>query len=159
MEKTKRIEYRGVKEIGEKKLVGFRVVCEDMKEFGEEIPKASMKLVERKSEIKHLVEPVNLIGAFKVAEESQDEDGYWSCFEVEAIEDVPEGMVSLTIPKQKYAVLNFKGHSSEIIDVYTDLHQWITDNGYERTPEKWTLEIYSEWSENEDNVDLCDPVK
>ncbi|MFD2640215.1 GyrI-like domain-containing protein [Piscibacillus salipiscarius] len=156
--KTTPITFHGIKEIEEKKLVGFRVVCNDMAGYGEKIPKASMLLEQRKGEIKHLVEPVKLIGAFMAAESTEDEDGYWVCFEVNDFEDLPEGMVSLIVPKQKYAVLNFKGHASEIFHVYSHLHNWIDENGYQRKPNKWTLEIYNSWSGKEDNVDLCDPV-
>ncbi|KHE71452.1 GyrI-like domain-containing protein, partial [Halobacillus sp. BBL2006] len=126
--------------------------------YGQEIPEASMLLDRRKSEIKNLVEPAKLIGAFKVAETSDEDDGYWVCYEVEDFEDIPDGMVSLTVPEEKYAVLHFKGQASEIYRVYDHLHQWISDNGYKRSPEKWTLEIYSKWTETGDHVDLCDPI-
>ncbi|MGP4108473.1 GyrI-like domain-containing protein [Virgibacillus sp. L01] len=158
MEKVNPITFNGEREMSEKKLVGFRVVCEDMAGYGQEIPKASMSLDRRKDEIKQLVDPVKLIGAFKAAETSKEDDGYWVCYEVHDFEDIPDGMVSLVVPEQKYAVLRFKGHASEIFQVYTHLHQWIEENGYKRVPDKWTLEIYSKWTENEDNVDLCDPI-
>ncbi|MEI5905542.1 GyrI-like domain-containing protein [Bacillus spongiae] len=158
MEKVNPITIKGVKELGEKKLVGFRVVCEDMEGYGQEIPKASMLLARRKDEIKHLVEPVKLIGAFKVAGTSKDDDGYWVCHEVYDFEDIPEGMVSLIVPAQKYGILHFNGHASEIYHVHTHLHQWIDENGHKRLLEKWSLEIYSKWTETEDSVDLCDPI-
>ncbi|KGX91788.1 GyrI-like domain-containing protein [Pontibacillus marinus] len=158
MEKTNPINIKGVKEVEEKKLVGFRVVCEDMEGYGKEIPKASMSLDRRKNEIKHIVDPVNLIGAFKASETSKEDDGYWVCYEVHEFEDIPEGMVSLVVPEQKYAILNFKGHASEIFQVYSHLHKWIEENEYKRVPDKWSLEIYTKWTENEDNVGLCDPI-
>ncbi|GEN52339.1 GyrI-like domain-containing protein [Halobacillus faecis] len=158
MKKMNAITLEGVKEFGNKKLVGFRVVCNDMKGYGKEIPEASMALERRKSEIKQLLEPVKLIGAFKAGEISEGDDGYWVCFEVHEFEDIPEGMVRLVVPAQKYAILNFNGHASEIFHVYTHLHQWINDNGYKRVPDQWSLEIYSKWTANEDRVDLCDPV-
>jgi predicted transcriptional regulator YdeE len=157
MEKINPITLNGVRDVEEKKLVGFRVVCKDMSGYGQEI-NASMLLKQRINEIKHLVEPVKLIGAFKAAETSEEDDGYWVCYEVHDVGDIPEGMVSLVVPAQKCAVLNFKGHASEIFRVYTHLHKWIEENGYTRIPDKWSLEIYSKWSENEDHVDLCDPI-
>lgn len=158
MTRQESISILGVKEIGAKKLVGFRVVCDDIKEFGREIPKASMALASRKKEINNLVEPVNLIGAFKASETSQEEDGYWVCFEVIEYDDIPEDMVILTVPDQKYAVLDFTGHASEIFGTYEHLHHWISENGYTRVPSNWTLEIYEKWSENKDQVALCDPI-
>ncbi|MBP1949629.1 GyrI-like domain-containing protein [Virgibacillus litoralis] len=158
MEKVNPITFTGERKMSEKKLVGFRVVCEDMTGYGQEIPKASMSLARRKDEIKQLVDPVKLIGAFKASETSKEDDGYWVCYEVHDFEAIPYGMVSLEVPEQKYAVLHFKGHASEIFQVYTHLHQWIEENGYKRVPDEWTLEIYTKWTENEDNVDLCDPI-
>ncbi|MGP4059518.1 GyrI-like domain-containing protein [Halobacillus sp. H74] len=158
MEKFNSIKLDGIREIAKKSLVGFRVVCDDMTDYGQEIPEASLSLVRRKSEIKQLVKPVNLIGAFKAAETTEEDDGYWVCFEVHEFEDIPDGMVKLVVPSQKYAVLNFNGHASEIFKVYTHLHKWIGENGYKRVPEKWSLEIYSKWTESEDKVDLCDPI-
>ncbi|ARI78688.1 GyrI-like domain-containing protein [Halobacillus mangrovi] len=158
MEKVDPITISGVTEIRKKKLVGFRVVCEDMAGYGQVIPKASMVLDRRKGEIKNLVEPVKLIGAFKAAETCEEDDGYWVCYEVESFEDIPDGMASLTVPEETYAVLHFRGHASEIYSVYEHLHQWIEENGYNRSPEKWTLEIYSKWTETEDRLDLCDPI-
>ncbi|WP_216663307.1 GyrI-like domain-containing protein [Bacillus haikouensis] len=159
MEKINPITLIGVREVEEKKLVGFRVVCEDMTGYGQEIPKASMALNRRKNEINHLVEAAKLIGTFKAAETSEEDDGYWVCYEVLDFGDIPEGMVSLVVPAQKYAVLNFKGHASEIFRVYTHLHKWIEEKEYMRIPDKWSLEIYSNWSEKEAEVDLCDPIR
>lgn len=158
MEKTNPITIRGVREVEEKKLVGFRVVCEDMTGYGEEIPKASMSLDRRKNEINHLVDPVKLIGAFKASETSEEDDGYWVCYEVHEFEVIPEGMVSLVVPEHKYAVLNFTGHASEIFPIYSYLHKWIEENEYKRMSDKWSLEIYTKWNENESDVDLCDPI-
>ncbi|WP_028782409.1 GyrI-like domain-containing protein [Thalassobacillus devorans] len=159
MEKVNSVTLKGVREFEEKKLVGFRVVCEDMAGYGEEIPKASMALERRKNEMKQLVDPVKLIGAFKAAETTEEDDGYWVCYEVHDFENIPAGMVTLVVPTQKYAVLNFKGHATEIFKVYSHLHQWIEENGFTRVPDKWSLEIYSKWTESEDIVDLCDPIR
>ncbi|GAA0345251.1 hypothetical protein GCM10008967_39600 [Bacillus carboniphilus] len=158
MTKQDAITITGVSTIGEKKLVGFRVLASNIEEFQQDIPKASLELIRRKNEIHNLVEPVKLIGAFKAGETSEEDDGYWSCLEVTDFEQIPEGMVTLTVPEQQYAVLQFKGHASEIYGTYTHLHQWIQENGYTRTPSNWTLEIYSKWSADEDSVELCDPI-
>ncbi|WP_409251277.1 GyrI-like domain-containing protein [Bacillus sp. SCS-153A] len=158
MEKVKSHVIKGVTEREEMKLVGFRVVCDDMEGYGREIPKASMLLDSRRDEIKHLAEPVRLIGAFKAVDTPQEDDGYWVCFEVREIEDIPDGMVSLIVPAQKYGVLHFQGHASQIFGVYSHLHQWLKENGYKRRMEGWNLEIYSKWTETEDQVDLCNPV-
>ncbi|WP_053218610.1 GyrI-like domain-containing protein [Virgibacillus senegalensis] len=105
-----------------------------------------------------MVNPVKLIGAFKAGETSKEDDGYWVCYEVHHFEEIPDGMFNQVVLEQKYAVLHFRGHASEIFRVYHHLHQWIEENGYKRVPDKWTLELYSKWTEKEDHVDLCNPI-
>jgi predicted transcriptional regulator YdeE len=158
MERVDSHVIKGVMELPEMKLVGFRVVCEDMEGYGREIPRASMLLDNRKDEIKHLADPVRLIGAFKAVDTPKEDDGYWVCFEVQEFEEIPEGMVSLVVPGQKYGVLHFQGHASQIFGAYPHLHHWLDENGYKRKLEDWNLEIYSKWTEMEDHVKLCNPV-
>lgn len=52
-----------VKEVRARKLVGFRVLCEN-DEYKNEIPKASKSLDNRLGEIKHLQNKDTQIGAF-----------------------------------------------------------------------------------------------
>jgi predicted transcriptional regulator YdeE len=158
MEKVDSHFIKGLTELEGMKLVGFRVVCEDMEGYGREIPKASMLLESRRDEIQYLVNPLKLVGAFKVVDSPPEDDGYWVCFEVDEFEDIPDGMVSLVIPAQKYGVLHFQGHASQIFSVYPHLHQWLDEKGYKRNVEGWNLEIYSKWTAKEDQVDLCNPV-
>ncbi|RIW33603.1 AraC family transcriptional regulator [Bacillus salacetis] len=158
MEKVDSHVVKGVTELKEMKLIGFRVVCEDTESYGREIPKAFVLLDSRRDEIKNLIDPVKLIGAFKVVDSPHEDDGYWVCFEVNEIEDIPEGMVSLVIPAQIFGVLHFQGHASQIFGVYSHLHQWLDEKGYRGNLEGWNLEIYSRWSENDNVVNLYNPI-
>lgn len=147
-----------IEEMGEKKLVGYRVVCEG-DQYVQEIPKAVQKLNERLDEIKHLIYPLKQIGAFVAQENTAAEDGYWVCFEVSHYEQVPQGMVTLTVPSQTYAIQKYKGKPSAIFHAYESLHNWIYNNGYKRLPNLWSLEIYSQWKEEDVVVDMCDPIQ
>ncbi|MFD2043548.1 GyrI-like domain-containing protein [Ornithinibacillus salinisoli] len=140
-------------------IVGFRVQCPG-DQYAEKIPKAAKEVTERLHEINHLVQPIKQIGAFKAAESTDDEDGYWVGFEVTKLEDVPTDMTSLTIPEQTYAILPYTGQASGIFGAYAQIHQWNVKNGQERLTNYWSLEIYNDW-ENPQEVDvlLCDPVK
>jgi predicted transcriptional regulator YdeE len=158
MKKAESHVVKGVTGLGEMKLVGFRVVCEDTDGYSREIPKTFLSLEEHREGIKHLVDPVKLIGAFKVTDSPQEDDGYWVCFEVKEIEEVPEGMVSLVIPAQEYGVLHFEGHASQIFGIYSHLHQWLDERGYQRQMEGWNLEIYRRWSVADNQVDVYNPV-
>lgn len=143
------------------KLVGLRVVCEG-DQYVNEIPKASIILKERLNEIKEVLTPVRLIGAFIVSDYSDEEDGYWVCVEVKEYDEVPDGMVSLTIPPQKYAVIRHVGPNHEIRNTYEILHKWIEEKGFERICRSWHLEISDEWGirdTKEIEVDLYDTIK
>ncbi|WP_339266700.1 GyrI-like domain-containing protein [Paenibacillus sp. FSL W8-0187] len=150
-----------VVELHELKLVGIRVVCSG-DQYVNEIPKASVKLKERLHEIHDVVTPARLVGAFFVEEVSEEEDGYWVCVEVNEIKKVPEEMVSLVIPKQKYAVQRHQGPNYEIRDTYEKLHHWIRENNHERLLRSWHLEISDEWGQGKvDDIeaDLYDTIK
>lgn len=150
-----------VVELKEMKLVGFRVLCPG-DQYVNEIPKASFILKDRLNEINDVVNPVRLIGAFIVEDSTEEEDGYWVCVEVNDITQVPEGMVSIVVPSQKYAVQSHKGPNYEIRNTYDKLHRWIEENKHERSLRTWHLEISDEWGYREVNnieVDLYDTIK
>ncbi|MGN7477763.1 GyrI-like domain-containing protein [Solibacillus silvestris] len=153
------IRNKTIKELGELKLVGFRVLCPG-NQYLVEIPKASLMLTERISEIKQAVNPNIQIGAFVVENQTPDEDGYWIGVEVKEYENIPNDMVILTIPPQRYAVLKHTGPNSKIVDAYNDLHNWIEDNDYVRLKNKWHLERFYEWKDTEKvEVDLLDTIE
>lgn len=155
------INQKTIKSLNEIKLVGFRVLCEGEK-YIEEIPKAARLLKERSGEIKYVLEPGQQIGAFVVEESTPDEDGYWIGVQVEEYEDIPEGMVTLNIPSQKYAAIVHCGPNDRIRSSYEELHQWISEQGLERAIQGWNLEIYQKENDPENpgdvRVELLDSI-
>ncbi|MGM0883064.1 MAG: GyrI-like domain-containing protein [Bacillota bacterium] len=150
-----------VVQLESKKLVGIRVICEG-DQYVNEIPKAAKKLEERILQIKNVIDPNKMIGAFVVGDYSDEEDGYWVCVEVEEYDEIPEGMVSLNVPEQRYAVITHTGSNHEIRNTYEALHQWINENGFERVLNTWHLEITENWGSQESNayeIDLYDTIK
>lgn len=153
------LQNKAIKELDEIKLVGFRVLCPG-DQYIIEIPKASIQLSERISEIKQVVNPLRQFGAFVVENETDEEDGYWICVEVKEYEDIPCDMVTLTVPPQRYAVSRYKGVNYKIMDAYNDLHLWIDENKYRRIKNKWHLEKFYSWKDNENvDVELLDTVE
>ncbi len=146
------MQMKSIKQLGELKLVGIRVLCAG-DQYIVQIPKASLKLNERISEIKHVINPMQQIGAFVVDNETEEQDGYFICVEVQKFENIPTDMVTLTIPSQTYAVLRHKGENKKIVDAYHHLHQWIEEKNYDRQKNKWHLEIFHSW-ENSENIDV-----
>lgn len=153
------IQNKTIKELDEVRLVGFRVLCSG-DQYVAEIPKASLKLSKRISEIKHVVNAIEQFGAFVVETRTADEDGYWVCVEVEKYEDIPTDMVTLTIPPQKYAVYRHQGSNYKIMDSYKDLHKWIEENNYVRLKNKWHIEKFYDWKDTEKlDVELLDTIE
>ncbi|MHC0038852.1 GyrI-like domain-containing protein [Pseudoneobacillus sp. C159] len=153
------LQNKTIKVLDEIKLIGFRVLCPG-DQYIIEIPKASLKLSERISEIKHVINPSLQFGAFVVENSTDDEDGYWVCVEVKEYEDIPSDMVTLTVPPQRYAVSRYKGANYKIMDAYNDLHLWIEKNKYRRLKDKWHLEKIYSWKDTENvDIDLLDTIQ
>ncbi|MBB6735155.1 GyrI-like domain-containing protein [Cohnella sp. CBP 2801] len=125
------------------KLVGIRIRCSG-EEYVRRIPEAFATLKSRLHEIGEPVEPSRQIGAYVAGDYSDEEDGYWACVEVNAVGKVPEGMVALTVPAQKYAAVPHRGSAEEVGNTYENLHGWIEKQGLVRNPRAWHLEI-SNW--------------
>ncbi|WP_255505284.1 GyrI-like domain-containing protein [Lysinibacillus sphaericus] len=64
--------------------------------------------------MKHVENSSQQVGAFVV--DHDFEDGYWVCVEVKKYEHIPDDMVTLTIPSQKYAALEHKGADCKIME-------------------------------------------
>ena len=158
MTQTKNVEIV-IKELGSIPLVGFRVICEG-DQYPVEIPKSAAILKDRTAEIKNLMNEGNQVGAFVVDAPSEKEDGYWVCVQVSEYCDIPEGMIALTIPSQKYATIIHDGPNYEIMNSYETLHQWIAENQLKRATTKWSLEFYQrpENTPADVLVELCDPI-
>jgi predicted transcriptional regulator YdeE len=147
-----KIPDKTIVELGELKLVGFRVLCSN-EQYIFEIPKASSLLSERINEIKQIVNPSQQYGAFVVEHDNAENDGYWICVEVTEYEDIPSDMVTVTVPPQVYAVTRHKGENDKIMDSYNELHNWIDANHYTRLKDRWHLEKFYSWN-NVKNVDV-----
>jgi predicted transcriptional regulator YdeE len=133
-----------VSALGKLHLVGIRVRCEDGEAYAAEIPKAFAELERRLYEIPDRVEPARLIGAFFVSDEAEEEDGYWACVEVNESALVPDGMTSVTVPPQTYAVTVHRGRTNQLFRTYERLHQWIGEQGFGRNLRSWHIEVYRE---------------
>ncbi|KAB2328685.1 GyrI-like domain-containing protein [Cytobacillus depressus] len=153
------IQNKTIKELDELRLVGFRVLCSG-DQYLVEIPKASLRLCERISKIKQVVNPIEQFGAFVVEKETADDDGYWVCVEVKEYEDIPTDMVTLTIPPQKYAAMRHKGSNYKIMEAYNDLHKWIEENNFIRLKNKWHIERFYDWKDTQKvDVELLDTIE
>lgn len=148
----------GIKDLSGLKLVGFRVLC-DGDNYIYDIPRAAKRLSNRLKEIKHVLYPHLLNGAFIVEPSSEEEDGYWIGVEVEEFEDIPADMVTLAIPSQSYATTTYRGPNFDIRKAYRELHKWIEQQGLVRNVKGWHLEIFHDWEDSDNiSVELLDTL-
>ncbi|WP_339149276.1 MULTISPECIES: GyrI-like domain-containing protein [unclassified Sutcliffiella] len=157
--KLKMISEPKVKMFHELKLVGYRVLCAGEK-YADEIPQASIKLSTRLQEIKNVKNREIQYGVFIVDAKNEREEGYWLMVEVEHFEDIPEEMVTLVIPSQKYAAAKYEGPNKGIFEAYEELHNWSAEQGYKRLKEKWHVELLETWEDpNNLVVELLDTIE
>ncbi|QTD40392.1 GyrI-like domain-containing protein [Sporosarcina sp. Te-1] len=146
-----------VREVGELKLVGYRILCEG-DQYIVEIPKASLRLQEMVADIPYVVNPSQQFGAF-VVDSVPENDGYWICVEVKEFGDNPDDFVQLTIPPQRYAVVRYNGPNDKIREAYSDLHAWMEENQYTRRMDAWHVEKFHSWEDRENiDVELFDTI-
>ena len=105
-----------------------------------EIPQLWFKLGPRMNEIKRRIGP-----AYGVTDNYNEESGefdYVAGIEVDSSADIPEGMVSIDVPEQTYAV--FTSTLPKLFETYHQFYEsWLPQSGYNRAhgPE---LELYDE---------------
>ncbi|MCG1023237.1 GyrI-like domain-containing protein [Sutcliffiella horikoshii] len=157
--KLKKISEPTAKMCDELKLVGYRVLCAGEK-YANEIPQASKRLVNRLQEIKNVKNSELQYGVFIVDAKNEQEDGYWVMVEVECFEDIPNEMVTIVIPSQKYATARYEGPNKGIFEAYEELHNWSAEQGYQRLTGKWHVEKFEAWHDpNKLVVELLDTIQ
>jgi AraC family transcriptional regulator len=126
------------------KRAGFQVV--GMKYRGKneqkEIPQLWRQYGARWQEIENLVNEKVAYGVMDHFDEDSGEFDYIAAMEVENVKDIPEGMVSVELPEQTYAV--FPCTLATIKESYdAALKKWLPESGYRHSggPE---FELYDE---------------
>jgi predicted transcriptional regulator YdeE len=146
-----------VRELDALHLIGIRVVCKEESEYVMAIPRAAHQLRERIAEINGVVDPHLLVGVYKPGETVAEEDGYWVCVRVDPIADIPDGMVAMSVPSQRYAVKWHYGLRNEVSHTYQKLHHLLDEAGHRRKPNAWNVEMQRNWGlpeESEIEMDL-----
>jgi predicted transcriptional regulator YdeE len=137
-----------VRELGELLLVGINVVCTGESEYITAIPKLALELKQRINEIQQIVNPHLMIGAFKG--DSDSEDGYWACVQVKQFGDIPQGMHTIVVPPNHYAVKWHYGHRSQVSSTYRKLQELIDEAGFNHLNKSWGIEILRNWGNPEE---------
>ncbi|MFQ5595889.1 MAG: WYL domain-containing protein, partial [Anaerolineae bacterium] len=112
------------------------------KPLSDEIPELWGAFMQRMGELKHVVNPTTAYGVCDNFDESTGEFDYIAAYEVDSGADVPEGMVSVDLPAQTYAV--FTCTLPTIGDTFQSIYQeWLPQSGYQRAPGP-EFELYDE---------------
>lgn len=112
-------------------------------------------------QIKHKVNPHILYGVWHRENKSaNDLPSYLVGFEVSQFEEIPEGMMGITVPASRYGMMVQKGYLN-YGKSYGQLMKWIKESELEfRKPWTATLEIYDTTKAiGEDyEVQICEPI-
>jgi AraC family transcriptional regulator len=125
-----------------------------------EIPQLWQALGPRSQEIENLAQTHAAYGIMYGYDESSGEFDYLAAMEVKTASNVPEGMISLEVPKQTYAVFTCTlptiGQAFEHIN-----HTWLPQSGYQRAggPEFEYYDKRFDIQKPESEMDLYIPIE
>ncbi|RUT33396.1 AraC family transcriptional regulator [Paenibacillus zeisoli] len=86
---------------------------------------------ERKQDIQHVSDPETLLGlSYHVTEGGFT---HYSVLQVSAVHEIPEGMVSVSVPALSYARLEHRKRQ-DIDKSYEHIFAWIEEQGYKKAP-------------------------
>ncbi len=116
----------------------FTVVGMEIKTTMKDAPKDCStiweKFMPRMHEIKNPV-PKVAYGLCKDTPEEGFDFKYWAALEVTKVEDVPEGMVEVNVPKAKYAVFIHKGKMCDVGQTWGKIYcEWFKESKYKPGP-------------------------
>jgi predicted transcriptional regulator YdeE len=131
--------------LDEIKLVAIKVVGR-RSELSHRVPMAWLELVNRLDAIPHKVDPDLFYDAYPEVEHLTDGgDGVHTQYvgtAVSAFGDVPEGMVTLTIPARTYVTATVRGGADQIDRTYLAIGQWLREHGRRTDPDAFGFERY-----------------
>jgi predicted transcriptional regulator YdeE len=140
----------------EYRLVGQSVTVNFPKAFPDAAMKVQMDFEKRRDEVRSCKNKHVLISPYMCNDIVAT---YFACVEVEALSEIPEGMIGFNIPMTSYAKISC---SNKTIDEgYSKLFAWMNENGYKQ---KWydkTFPIetfYLEENVEEEVVELLIPI-
>jgi AraC family transcriptional regulator len=69
---------------------------------------------------------------------------YIACVEVNSFEIIPEGMVSLVVPRNEYAIFKHRGSILRIRESFQEIGTWLFENNYRGMNKPPFFELYDE---------------
>lgn len=137
-------------------LVGQCATGNFPKSFPEVAMNVQQEFENRRDEVRHTVHPDVIYSPYLA---NSLVATYFACVEVQEFDDIPKGMMALTIPLTTYAKISC---SNKTIDKgYEKIFSWMKDNGYrqENLEKSFPLEVfYFEDNVEEEIVELYIPI-
>jgi AraC family transcriptional regulator len=142
-----------IREIGERRVVGmgdrFISILSPEKTSDTIIPKLWEMFDKRSSELASATPGVYFGVCSSSPDGSKrtrdDEFFYIAGTEVESLDNVPGGMLGITIPAGRYAVFTHKGRIDSLGETMRQIHgEWLADSGYSYRAGAPELELYDE---------------
>ncbi|NKI23640.1 AraC family transcriptional regulator [Paenibacillus dendritiformis] len=106
-----------------------------------EIPGLWRAFAERVHEIEYRIHPFQYVAA---SHDRPTDFTYYIGMEVSDWGRLPDGMIGLTIPTQRYARFTFTGPMAQVSDFYVRCFDWIRQEGYEKNKAVLGLESYDQ---------------
>lgn len=127
-------------QLGEKKMVGLPVIVAFKDGDFSQIGKTKERFLARKGEIGHVIDPDTYWAPWYSCEVMFT---YFYCLEVTELTDIPEGMMSFTIPEAAYAHVHYEGPHPMDPDPYGSLAEYRKSNDLAHKESGMVLEKYS----------------
>lgn len=125
--------------LNEMKMVGFPVNVAFKDGDFSQIGKTKQRFMERKGEIKHVVNPDVYWAPWYNCEVMFT---YFYCLEVSVFSEIPEGMMGFTIPETLYATVKYEGPHPWNPDPYGLLASYRQENGIANKENSMIIEKY-----------------
>ncbi|MDF2680064.1 MAG: hypothetical protein K0R47_1254 [Brevibacillus sp.] len=108
-----------------------------------EMPKLWATFLQRQSEIPLVVQPLI---RYDISNENRSYQMYteYITVEVERFEQIPVGMVGLTLPEKTYARFTHSGPIDQVQKTYLKAFEWLKEQGYRVDEEALRMERYDE---------------
>jgi len=127
-------------------LIGLKTcffsIDSEKNNIGEKLPMLWGDFLERINEIEHVVTESPCFGVVQQIEDNTDLLEYYAAIEVDKIEVIPQGMVSIVIPLSNYAKFTHKGSAKNIDNTVNYIYgSWLLKSGVNHTSGP-DLELY-----------------
>lgn len=131
-------------------LVGYRLNLPEGTNRAAAIQEAAHQLGERVAEMTCALDPFFMIGAYLPSQE----DAYWVGLQSSQTKSIPEGMESVTLPTQRYAVKWHYGLRSDVQRTYQRMNELLDQAGITLDHQAWRVEMTRNWGSKEEEEEL-----